>query len=80
MPDPTLVVIGLVLGAAVAWLVARSHFGAKLASLEALVRELKDQRSTRENEVATLRIRLEQVQRERAEAGTRLEAAIPCGS
>ena len=74
MPDPTLVVIGLVLGAAVAWLVARSHFGAKLASLEALTGELKDQRSTRENEVATLRIRLEQVQRERAEAGTRLEA------
>jgi len=74
VPDPTLVVIGLVLGAAVAWLVARSHFGAKLASLEALTGELKDQRSTRENEVATLRIRLEQVQRERAEAGTRLEA------
>ena len=74
MPDPTLVVIGLVLGAAFAWLVARSHFGAKLASLEALVKELKDQRSTREGDVAALRMRLEQVQRERAEAGTRLEA------
>src|SRR2546428_11670961 len=74
VPDPTLVVIGLVLGAAFAWLVARSHFGAKLASLEALVKELKDQRSTREGEVAALRMRLEQGQGERAEAGTRLEA------
>jgi len=74
VPDPTLVVIGLVLGAAFAWLVARSHFGAKLASLEALVTELKDQRSTRDGEVAALRMRLEQAQRERAEAGTRLEA------
>jgi len=74
VPDPALVVIGLVLGAVFAWLVARSLFGAKLASLEALVKELKDQRSTREGDVAALRMRLEQVQRERAEAGTRLEA------
>ena len=59
MPDPVLVVVGLVLGAVFAWLVARAHFGARLASLDALVRELREQRTAREGEAAALRLRLE---------------------
>ena len=75
MPDPVLVVVGLVLGAVFAWLVARVHFGARLASLDALVRELREQRTAREGEAAALRLRLEKEQREHAEASARLEAA-----
>ncbi|PYM91913.1 MAG: DNA recombination protein RmuC [Candidatus Rokuibacteriota bacterium] len=74
MPDPALVVVGLVLGAALAWLVARAHFGSRLASLDALVRELREQRTAREGEAAALRLRLEREQRERVEASARLEA------
>ncbi len=75
MPDPVLVVVGLVLGAAFVWLVARAHYGARLASLDALVRELREQRAAREGEATALRVRLETEQREHAEAGARLEAA-----
>jgi len=75
VPDPVLVVVGLVLGAVFAWLVARAHFGARLASLDALVRELREQRTAREGEAAALRLRLEKEQREHAEASARLEAA-----
>ena len=75
MPDPVLVVVGLVLGTVFAWLVARAHFGARLASLDALVRELREQRTAREGEAAALRLRLEKEQREHAEASARLEAA-----
>jgi len=75
VPDPVLVVVGLVLGAVFAWLVARAHFGARLASLDALVRELREQRAVREGEATALRGRLEKEQREHAEASARLEAA-----
>jgi len=74
VPDPVLVVVGLVLGAVFTWLVARAHFGARLASLDALVRELRDQRTARESEATALRARLEKEQREHAEASARLEA------
>src|SRR5207249_2705478 len=72
VPDPVLVVVGLVLGAVFAWLVARAHFGARLASLDALVRELREQRTAREGEAAALRLRLEKEQREHAEGSARL--------
>ena len=85
MPEPTLVTIGLVLGAVFAWLVARAHFDARararrgeldarIKELETLEGERRRQLSERLQEVIGLRRDLAAEQERRAQAETRLAA------
>ena len=85
MPEPTLVAIGLVLGAVFAWLVARAHFDARararrgeldarIKELETLEGERRRQLSERLQEVIGLRRDLAAEQERRAQAETRLAA------
>ena len=56
MPEPTLVAIGLVLGALFAWLVARAHFDARgrarRRELDARIKELETLESERRRQLA----------------------------
>ena len=83
MPEPTLVAIGLVLGAVFAWLVARAHFDARararrqeldarIKELETLEAERRRQLTERTQEVVTLRRDLAVEQERRTQAETRL--------
>jgi DNA recombination protein RmuC len=83
VPEPTLVAIGLVLGALLAWLVARAHFAARgragRRELEARIRELETldgerrrQLAERVQELAGLRRELTAEQERRTQAETRL--------
>ena len=85
MPEPTLVAIGLVLGAVFAWLVARAHFDgrararrgeldARIKELETLEGERRRQLNERLQEVIGLRRDLAAEQERRAQAETRLAA------
>ena len=83
MPEPTLVAIGLVLGAVFAWLVARAHFDARararrreldarIKELETLDGERRRQLTERTHEVIGLRRDLAAEQERRTQAETRL--------
>ena len=85
MPEPTLVAIGLALGAVFAWLVARAHFDgrararrgeldARIKELETLEGERRRQLNERLQEVIGLRRDLAAEQERRAQAETRLAA------
>jgi DNA recombination protein RmuC len=85
VPEPTLVAIGLVLGAVFAWLVARAHFDgrararrgeldARIKELETLEGERRRQLNERLQEVIGLRRDLAAEQERRAQAETRLAA------
>jgi DNA recombination protein RmuC len=85
VPEPTLVAIGLVLGAVFAWLVARAHFDARararrreldarIKELETLEGERRRQLTERTQEVITLRRDLATEQERRTQAETRLAA------
>jgi DNA recombination protein RmuC len=82
VPEPTLVAIGLVLGALLAWLVARAHFGARgharrreldarVKELETLEGERRRQLAERAQELAGVRRELAAEQERRAQAETR---------
>jgi DNA recombination protein RmuC len=83
VPEPTLVAIGLVLGAVFAWLVARAHFDARararrqeldarIKELETLEGERRRQLTERTQEVVALRRDLSAEQERRTQAETRL--------
>jgi DNA recombination protein RmuC len=83
VPEPTLVAIGLVLGAVFAWLVARAHFDARaralrreldarIKELETLDGERRRQLTERTQEVIGLRRDLAAEQERRTQAETRL--------
>jgi DNA recombination protein RmuC len=83
VPEPTLVAIGLVLGALFAWLVARAHFDARgrarrreldarIKELETLEGERRRQLAERLHELAGVRRDLAAEQERRTQAETRL--------
>ena len=83
MPEPTLVAIGLVLGALFAWLVARAHFDARararrreldarIKELETMEGERRRQLAERLQELASVRRDLTAEQERRTQAETRL--------
>jgi len=83
VPEPTLVAIGLVLGALFAWLVARAHFDARararrreldarIKELETMEGERRRQLAERLQELASVRRDLAAEQERRTQAETRL--------
>ncbi len=74
MADPTLIAIGIVLGAVFAWLVSRSHFTARIKAQETLEEELRRQLADRAKDLDEGRRALTAEQERRAQAETRLEA------
>ncbi len=73
MADPTLIAIGIVLGAVFAWLVSRSHFTARVTAHETLEEEQRRQLEARARELEEGRRGLAAEQERRAQAETRLE-------
>lgn len=74
MPEWALVAIGVVCGAALAWLVGRSHFAARQNAQRLLEAELRRQLAARAREIEEVRGHLATEHERRAQAETRWEA------
>ena len=79
MSETTYLIAGLAAGAlaggAIAWLMARSRFGSRSASLEATLSEVRSQLTGKNEESAALRQELDSRRSAQAEAAARLEEA-----